>query len=68
MKDTAWVNSEGEYVVVCNGNREETEQKAQGMVDAMMAQMRKYRVYGEVSVKVVGQNGEWQYSVQRDTY
>ena len=68
MSDTARVNENGDYVMVCDGNREATQQRARDMVDAMMAQMRKYGVYGEASVAVMGQNGVWQYSVQRDTY
>ena len=72
-ESTDRTDENGDYVVVCDakmGTRqyEETQTRVQNIIDAMMAQMRKYKVYGEASVKVVSSEGEWRYTAERDTY
>lgn len=66
-------DEDGNYVVVCDakmGTRqdEETRARIRTIINAMMAQMRKYKVYGEASVKVVNSDGDWRYTTTRDTY
>ena len=73
QESTDRTDENGDYVVVCDakmGTRqyEETQTRIQTIIDAMMAQMRKYKVYGEASVKTVSSEGVWRYTTTRDTY